>query len=1071
MKKKLSTTMLTLLIVLVAVSITTVTATADTLLTTTNNSSNLASLDKVTVNVLDGELMLSGYEVFRSLNKNTGYGDKAFFMTTNQAYNNTSVKLGNRYYYKVRGYILSNGIKYYTNWSTVGYRMVKKNNVSMVSITSYPKADQTVIVSGKDLQDILDNVEIKTTTKLVSQKNNKPAVTVTWTVDYKKSIKDVPKEEYGGMSLAQIERMIEYWKNVDWSNYPASSKRTPEVAVTAATGLKYDGTEQSLVTGSTTGGNIQYALGTSTEVTGSYSDDIPKGKEAGKYYVWYKVEGDSNYNDVAETYKEVTILKRSVTLTSASASKTYDATPITDDTVTVTGDGFITGEGATYSVTGSQTTAGTSDNTFTYTLDAGTTESNYSITKVEGELTVNKKQLTISGTTVSDKTYDGTTTASVTTAGTLNNLEEGDAVTVSATGTFSNKSVGEGKTVSVTYSISGVDASNYEKPDDGSTIAKITKKQLTVSGTTVSSKTYDGTTAATATKGTVSGVVNSETVEVSVDSANFSDENVGTDKTVTVTYALSGTDSGNYIKPVNDTLKANITAKLINVKADDKSSSKGSALVVLTYTNDALCGSDSFSGSLTTLADKDTEGTYDITQGNLSAGSNYSITFTKGIYTVNAKELQTLSFDTTSVSKTYGDSNFTKAVTGAQTTVTYSSSDTTVATVDSSTGEVTIVKAGNTTIKASAVETATYLAGEATYSLTVNKATQTAPTAPTFKSATSNTLTVVAIETTGQGDTEYAVNTSNSAPETGWQTSTTFSGLTEGTNYYFFARYKGNENYESAVSDGANLGLGYTLTFVSGLEYSGDFIHNPASYTVAHVDEEETTIGFSGETPSITVNSASATLPITLYNVKSIDGTGNYICYVKDGESTSNTHDCGNPALALTLNINITKVGTSNCIDENTMITMADGSLKAMKYIETGDEVLSIDYETMTLVARTVIYTSKDEPSYSTWTVPSYYLHTFSDGTTIKRAMRHRFYNLEVQGYKHMDYWTEGLHAFKIDGTNPELVSTEIVQEQLHYARITLEGSNNYFANGLSTGDSECCPNKVTLNTKLEKAE
>lgn len=55
-------------------------------------------------------------------------------------------------------------------------------------------------------------------------------------------------------------------------------------------------------------------------------------------------------------------------MTSATDTKVYDGTPLTNDTITVTGDGFIEGEGATYQVTGSQTVAGSSKNTFTYSL-------------------------------------------------------------------------------------------------------------------------------------------------------------------------------------------------------------------------------------------------------------------------------------------------------------------------------------------------------------------------------------------------------------------------------------------------------------------------------------------------------------------------------------------------------------------------------------------------------------------------------------------------------------------------------------------------------------------------------
>ncbi|MCR4738929.1 MAG: hypothetical protein K5886_01555 [Lachnospiraceae bacterium] len=108
--------------------------------------------------------------------------------------------------------------------------------------------------------------------------------------------------------------------------------------------------------------------------------------------------------------KDYEITRRSITLTSGSDEKTYPQNAESSK-VTVTGDGFVQGEGVTYNVTGSQTKPGTSKNTFTYTLNEGTKEGNYTITKVEGDLTVNwwpdtdkdKHTLTI---TPDSKTFD-----------------------------------------------------------------------------------------------------------------------------------------------------------------------------------------------------------------------------------------------------------------------------------------------------------------------------------------------------------------------------------------------------------------------------------------------------------------------------------------------------------------------------------------------------------------------------------------------------------------------------------------------------------------------------------------
>ncbi|MGN0055424.1 MAG: MBG domain-containing protein [Atopobiaceae bacterium] len=117
------------------------------------------------------------------------------------------------------------------------------------------------------------------------------------------------------------------------------------------------------------------------------------------------VTGKGNLTgSVTRTYE---IQRRDVTLTSASDSKTYDGTPLTNHDVTVTSDGFVEGEGATYDVTGSITDAGSAKNAFTYTLNDNTKASNYNITTAEGALTINPAPLDVY-TPNATKEYDGT---------------------------------------------------------------------------------------------------------------------------------------------------------------------------------------------------------------------------------------------------------------------------------------------------------------------------------------------------------------------------------------------------------------------------------------------------------------------------------------------------------------------------------------------------------------------------------------------------------------------------------------------------------------------------------------
>lgn len=88
-------------------------------------------------------------------------------------------------------------------------------------------------------------------------------------------------------------------------------------------------------------------------------------------------------------------------------------------------------------------------------------------------------------------------------------------------------------------------------------------------------------------------------------------------------------------------------------------------------------------------------------------------------YISTGQEKQTLSFDSTAVEATLGQPFTAPTLSGAKTTVTYSSSNTDVATVDASTGAVTLVGAGTTTITATAEATEDYFSATASYTLTV----------------------------------------------------------------------------------------------------------------------------------------------------------------------------------------------------------------------------------------------------------------------------------------------------------------------------------------------------------------
>ena len=104
----------------------------------------------------------------------------------------------------------------------------------------------------------------------------------------------------------------------------------------------------------------------------------------------------------------------------------------------------------------------------------------------------------------------------------------------------------------------------------GSVTAKyaITKAKVSVSGVKAQDKTYDGTTKATVSA-TLSGVVSGDDVKVDA-VGTFADKNSGSNKTINVTYTLSGDDAGNYELTANS---GTTTAKITPITASSLNSS------------------------------------------------------------------------------------------------------------------------------------------------------------------------------------------------------------------------------------------------------------------------------------------------------------------------------------------------------------------------------------------------------------------------------------------------------------------------------------------------------------------
>ena len=176
-------------------------------------------------------------------------------------------------------------------------------------------------------------------------------------------------------------------------NVNATNKLVPTVTAPTVNTLTYNGAEQALVTaGKTTGGTMLYRLDNS-----EWSEQLPTAKNAGEYTVWYKVQGNAEYADVAEQNVTVTVAKKSVTVTALDQSAYTGSTA--PDLSSPEADKDYKVEG----LVGADTLSGTVTLDYAQTLDMSKTgktainitgtlsNDNYAITYVSGTLTVSKQ--------------------------------------------------------------------------------------------------------------------------------------------------------------------------------------------------------------------------------------------------------------------------------------------------------------------------------------------------------------------------------------------------------------------------------------------------------------------------------------------------------------------------------------------------------------------------------------------------------------------------------------------------------------------------------------------------------
>jgi filamentous hemagglutinin family protein len=449
--------------------------------------------------------------------------------------------------------------------------------------------------------------------------------------------------------------------NTLWSNYRVTeqasttakiNKKAVTVSGITAADKTYDGSTSATVnTDSATYDGLVTGELLTTTATGVFADknasDAPKpvalttSTTAGNADTLL-----SNYNVTVQTGTTASITRRALTITAAPRDKVYDGT--TTASVDLLSSDKVAGDNLVYSVTGANyilgregvtKNVGSNLRVFATGVNLGGADSgNYQTPTVSipNRASITPRPVTVSGITAAEKPYDGTTAATVNTAGAVyTGLVAGEAMSTTATGTFASKDASAtAQTVTLTATTTAganTSLSNYTVTEQASTTTTINKKAVTVSGLSVANKTYDGSASATvdASTATYTGLIQGESLRTTA-TATFASKNANTTESQAVTIQATtvagdaNTLLSNYAVTEQTSASASIAKKVLTVSAtaSDKVYDSTSTAAVTLKANGVLTG-ETVTVSKTSADFVDSQG---VANGNVGTGKGVSVT-------------------------------------------------------------------------------------------------------------------------------------------------------------------------------------------------------------------------------------------------------------------------------------------------------------------------------------------------------------------------------------------------------------------------------------------------------------
>ena len=348
----------------------------------------------------------------------------------------------------------------------------------------------------------------------------------------------------------------------------------------------YNGKPQALVTAAeATFGEVQYSL---TGEDGSWSKEIPTGKNAGEYTVWYKVDETDNYKGVAAASVKAEIGKATVTVGAASQNL-----PVKNNLEK------------------------------TYTLDLKPFLPVLPQGQEYGKLTY---ELTEDGVDIQDANYIDAGTVKL----------EGTVLTVPV------KAVEESEIRAVAFITVTIKSNNFQDIEQIVTVSSTNKTPVTITGVTAAGWTYDGKPhpgyTGTPDTGEYTGELSATYVTwPSADELDGEPKDAGTYR-VWLTIPIDDPDYEGEIFLFFTVEQAQVT-----IKADNKTAYVGEEMPELTYQVSGLAEDESLVTNPTPACTPDMTkaGSYPITisGGEVPAGGNYKadIVYQPGTLTVSEK--------------------------------------------------------------------------------------------------------------------------------------------------------------------------------------------------------------------------------------------------------------------------------------------------------------------------------------------------------------------------------------------------------------------------------------------------